>query len=333
MIRRPLALVSLGLLVAVAAACSPRTTGTPLGDLVLTTSFPDAQDLTVGHAVQVSGVQVGTVTGLKLDGYRAVATMSIQTDRKIPRGTVAALTRASLLGEHLIDLRLPKGFDGSSGPFLRKGDTLPSTAEQDLEQLADKAADVLGAIQANDLGGILEATSVAMGGKGPKLNRIISDLSAAVRLLSDQRGNLAAAVDGIGRLGSELADGSDDVAVLLDDLTDASRALAVNREKAVATVRELTRFARGLNDVVLEPHGERLSTLIEQLDPIAATLAANRDKLGSLIEGLNTFMSKIDDTVRGGRLLQYIWFGGLVMPRPNGAAPNLSAFNLLRPVP
>lgn len=329
MIRRLVAVALLSL-VAMAAACSPRTTGTPLGELVLTTSFPDAQDLTVGHAVQVSGVQVGTVTGLKLDGYRAVATMSIQTDRKIPRGTVAALTRASLLGEHLIDLRLPNAFDGS-GPFLRKGDKLPSTAEQDLEQLADKAADVLGAIQANDLGGILEATSVALAGKGPKLNRIISDLSAAVKLLSDQRGNLAAAVDGLGRLGSELAEGSGDVEVLLDDLTDASRSLAVNREKAVATVKELTRFAQGLNDVVLEPHGERLSILIEQLDPIAATLAANRDKLESLIGGLNTFMSKIDNTVRGGRLLQYIWFGGLAMPRSNVAATYPSAFALLEP--
>ncbi len=340
MSRRRLALAVVAA-VALLASCSPRTTGVPLGDLTLTASFDDAQDLTVGHAVQISGVQVGTVTRLELDGYRAVATMSIEDGRNIPVGTIAALSRASLLGEHLIDLRLPKRAGASrtgAGPFVRSGAGLVGVEENDLEQLADKAADVLGAVSADDLGGVLETAYLGVGGKGPKLKTMIAELTRVVDLLAAQRADLAGVVDGLGRFGSAVGAASDDVGALIDDLDGASSSLAVNRDKFISAVRELTRFARNMNDTVLEPHGEKLSKLLQQLDPIVATLADNHAQLETLIVGLDSFMANIDDTVRNGRLFLYVWFGGVLPPSlgselvSSRTGPPSSPFGLLVPV-
>ncbi len=320
----------------VAAGCSPRLVGATTGGLELQAVYDDVQDLSVGNSVMVAGVKVGAVTEVALDGRRARVTFSLPEDRRIPVRTVAALTTASVLGEWIVDLRIPSDVDRSKGPFHKDGDELPSSAEANLEVLADKAADVLGAIQANDFAAIIEAAFIGIGGKGGTLNRIIGDVGSLAELLAGQRADLAAAVDGFGKLGSSVARGGEEVGGLVDNLAEASGSLAVNRNKVVSTVRQLTRFAKGLNDQVLVPHGERLSKMISDLDPIVATLADNADTLEHVIDGLDVFQNKLHRTIVADMLTIFVWLSGVCDPS-GGCTPlktNVgTAFDLMGPIP
>src|SRR5690606_39115259 len=71
------------LLAAVAAllvsGCSYQTAGVPKGDLTLTATFDDVQQLVAGHSVQMADITVGSVTKVELVGYKA------RVDRKSTR--------------------------------------------------------------------------------------------------------------------------------------------------------------------------------------------------------------------------------------------------------
>lgn len=309
-----------------AGACRPETVGQPQGDLKLTATFDDAQDLRIGHPVQVSGVTVGTVTNVKLDGYRARVTMAIESGRRISRRAVAVLTRTSLLGEHIVDLRVPEGVDTSTAGYFHRGDDIGATrVDPDLEQVAEQSIAFLDVFSADDVATIIDAGVEAFGGRGETLNRVIADLSKIVGGVSAQRGVITAAVDGLGRLGTVLNANSQAALTLLDDLSAIARVVDTDRHKFVATADQLGRFAASANAVV-GPNAERIRTLLTHLDAILGTVVANRASLEKLFTDQLTFVEKIPKAIRNGQLLAFGWF---VRSEGNAARPDV--FSLVAP--
>src|SRR5258708_25715306 len=123
--RRLLLIVVLALIGA--GGCSYQTAGSPQGGRIVSADFTDVQNLVVGHAVQIAGVRIGTVTGVRVVGsgsdYRARVTMSLRKGIEVPVGTTAQLSITSLLGENYVNLQPPAGLD--SPPYL--GDPPPIT--------------------------------------------------------------------------------------------------------------------------------------------------------------------------------------------------------------
>lgn len=72
----------------------------------ITANFSSISGLQGGADVRISGVKVGTVTGLTLDAksYQAVVHMSIDPDIKLPKDTAAVIASESLLGGKFLSL-------------------------------------------------------------------------------------------------------------------------------------------------------------------------------------------------------------------------------------
>lgn len=95
--------------------------------------FSGIGGLSIGDDVQISGVKIGSVTGVILDPetYLARVTMSIDPDVKIPEDTAALISSESLLGGKYLALE-----PGASEDLLSEGGRVPYTqAPQNLEQL------------------------------------------------------------------------------------------------------------------------------------------------------------------------------------------------------
>lgn len=95
--------------------------------------FSGIGGLQVGDDVQISGVKVGSITGLELDPekYLAVVTMSIREDIEIPNDTAAVITSESLLGGKYMALE-----PGAAMEMLDPGEKIQFTqSPQNLEQL------------------------------------------------------------------------------------------------------------------------------------------------------------------------------------------------------
>ena len=296
------------LVAALLAACSLQTATAPTGRTTLYATFDDAQDLTAGHKVQISNVPAGSVREVSLDGYRARVRLSIVDGRRIPVGTVAVIRRTSLLGEHFVDLIFPEEVDTERGPFLASGDEIEDTDSQpDIEQLAQQASAVVGSLTADDLATSVHAGAEALGGRGAVLHEAIADAAAVIGVLADQQGDIGNAIDGLATLGAALAPVQDDLGAVVDELAAATEEIAGSRAGAVQAVEALVALATATNDVVLEPHTERLRTLLEQVHPILGSLAERTDVLGDLITDLLRFTEAFPTAIHNGTVLLLAW--------------------------
>ena len=94
-------------------------------DYVVRARFADAGQLVKGNLVQVAGVKVGSVHGIRLtpDGQAEIA-MKIDDAayRPLRRGTRAIIRQASLSGvaNRYIDLQLPPGYGDRDDPVRRR---------------------------------------------------------------------------------------------------------------------------------------------------------------------------------------------------------------------
>ncbi|HEU5157843.1 MAG TPA: MCE family protein [Streptosporangiaceae bacterium] len=331
--RRVALLIVVGAVVAaaLAAGCSVRTAGAPKGALTLTATFDDVQNLVAGHSVQLADVKVGSVTGVRLTGYRATVTMSIRNGVRVPRGTSAQIAVTSLLGENFVRLVPPPGADLTAGPFLANGARIADTSVQpQFEQVVGRAGPLIEAVAKGDAATIVDAGATALNGTGPRLNAALAKSGALVELFGRQRQELAVAVERLAALGRSLAGGRDALAAAPGELARATELLDQDKGKILETVRQLTRTARLLNDNVLADRVRRLETMIRRLDPVVARLGGERRRLTTLINGMVTFEAKLPRAAYDGQLLIYpiVRFqlpnGVVVLPEPGrGLAPGL----------
>jgi phospholipid/cholesterol/gamma-HCH transport system substrate-binding protein len=98
--------------------------------------FSGIGGLAVGDDVVISGVKIGSVTGVTLaaDTCLAHVKMTVDPDVKIPDDTAALISSESLLGGRYLSLE-----PGASEDYLKPGDRIQYTqAPQNLEQLLGK---------------------------------------------------------------------------------------------------------------------------------------------------------------------------------------------------
>lgn len=99
----------------------------------LTADFSSIAGLSSGSDVRISGVKVGTVTGLTLNpkSYQAVVHMSIDPDVKLPQDTAALIASESLLGGKFLSLE-----PGGEADMIAPGGRIQYTqSSPGLEQL------------------------------------------------------------------------------------------------------------------------------------------------------------------------------------------------------
>ncbi len=321
--RRPACLlIAIGLLL---GACRIETASAPTGEVTLYATFDDVQDLTPGHDVQASNLAVGSVQHIDLDGYRARVSMSIVDDFHVPEGTSAVVRRTSLLGEYYVDLVLPAEFDPEQAVYLEDEDEIEDASTQpDVEQLAEQAATVVGALTADDLGATVNAAAEGLGGRGQVLHDLVADASAVADALADQQADIGATVDSLAALGAELAPAAGDLAAAIDQLAAASGTIAESRDRIVAAAEALVELATATNDTVIEPHAQRLATLLRQLQPLLGTLADRSSVLADLIVDLDRFTVLFPTAVHNGTILLLTW-AYLDVPALTGARTGVAA--------
>ncbi|MEM7505968.1 MAG: outer membrane lipid asymmetry maintenance protein MlaD [Pseudomonadota bacterium] len=105
------------------------------GGYELTAQFRKAEGLSPGGDVRIGGVKVGSITNMALDPktYKAVVTLSIDSDIQIPEDSDVRITASSLLGDNYLAIG-----PGGSEFMLRDGEELEFT--QDSISLMDLVA-------------------------------------------------------------------------------------------------------------------------------------------------------------------------------------------------
>lgn len=276
------------------------------GSYSVTATFDDVGDLQKSGSVQVADVRVGRITGIKLtDDFRAKVSMAIDRAVHIPKNSEALVRTTSLLGEKFIELRAMGS--PTQAPYLSNGDVVQKTEQApELEFVADSAIELLGAVNSSDVASIVQTGAQAFGGRGPELNRLISNLSDISATFASRTQQLTTIIDNLDRGTQTLANGADDLKTLLTNLATTSQVLADNRQRAIDAVHQLSRLASVQNEV-LDKYHQDIDKQIKQVDAILAVAATQTQQLGTVVDFLNQFIYALPKAIPVEFTQVYMW--------------------------
>lgn len=267
---------------------------------VYTTYFDDAGGLRTGDVVVVSGVDVGTVSGIGLastrDGTKAKISFSMNDTVAVGLDSQASIKTETVLGRRNLTIT-PRG----SGR-LEPGGEIPNRNTVAPYSLTDAL---------DDTTTTLEQTDPA------QLNDALNTVSAA---FADTPGEVRGAVDGVARLSKSINDRDDALRQLLsraDRVTGvvAKRSGQINEllVDANALLGELQtrRFAigqllQGIKNVTAEVSGfiadnnAQLTPVLTKLDGVTKILTDNSDNLKQTLDRLGPYANVLGEAVSSG---------------------------------
>lgn len=247
----------------------------------ITAYFSAATAIYPGDEVRVAGVKVGTIGAIEPQGTRAKVTLAV--DRNVP---IPADARAVIVAQNLVAARyvqLTPAYGSSAAP---DGPTLPDGAEigQDRtavpvewdeikEQLTRLATDLgpTGDVSATSVGRFIDTAANAMDGNGGKLRETIAQLSSMGRILADGSGNIADVIENLQIFVTALRDSNVQIVEFqnrlasLTSVVDGSRAdLDAALDNLSVAIGDVRRFISGSRDQTVEQI-QRLTAVTQNL--------------------------------------------------------------------
>jgi phospholipid/cholesterol/gamma-HCH transport system substrate-binding protein len=156
-----------------------------IGQYTLYAELPRSGGLYSTANVTYRGTQIGKVTDVVPTERGAKATMSIDSNFKIPADASANVHSVSAIGEQYLDL---VSTSDKQGKFLSPGSTVATgTVPSEVGPALDAANNGLAVLPKEKIDSLLTETSQAVGGLGPALQRLVDSTTA---IASDFKDNL-----------------------------------------------------------------------------------------------------------------------------------------------
>ena len=196
--------------------------------------------------IMMKGVKIGSVTGLSFDPARSdkvVLRFTIKREYRIPTDSEAKIFSNGLMGAKAIEITY-----GTADTYLHKGDTLRSSRDRDLMDVAGSELDFFKQ-KVSQLTGDL---SRALG----NLNSVTGDMA---QILSAEKNNLKSALENLSKFSDMLGDNAQRVDSIIG-----------NVDRVVAQFSE-------------EEFAVKLSQTVGHLDDLVARIAQGEGTMGKLM--------------------------------------------------
>lgn len=200
--------------------------------------------------IMMKGVKIGSVTGLSFDPARSdkvVLRFTIKRQFRIPTDSEAKIFSNGLMGAKAIEINY-----GSAHTYLEKGDTLRSSRDRDLMDMAGSELDFFKqkvsqltsdlSRTLENLNTLMENNSDNIAGTLGNLNSLTGDMA---QILSAEKNNLKNAVQNLTEFSDMLGENAGRVDSIIGSVNDFASQL---RDEEFA--RKLSQSAEGLNDLI-----------------------------------------------------------------------------------
>ncbi len=238
----------------------------------------EAGGLIPGSPVQVSGLRVGKVETIELDGPQVLISFNVEKGIRLGDRTEAAVKTKSLLGSKILEIS-PRGDGEQSGP-------IPLDRTRPAYQLPDALGDVTDAISGlntNQLSDSLAVLADTFAETPPDLKLAVAGISRFSETLNKRDTQLRDLLSDANKATTVLAERSGQVVdvvqrtnALLAQLETESSALDVLSNNLGAVTRQIKRFIDD-NRVTLRPALDKLNGVLTLVDNRRTELAAALD--------------------------------------------------------
>ncbi|MEA2406380.1 MAG: phospholipid/cholesterol/gamma-HCH transport system substrate-binding protein [Thermoleophilaceae bacterium] len=273
--------------------------GTGAGGYTVKARFLNAGQLVKGNPVQVGGVPVGSVKGIKItpDGHAEIK-MSIDGDHSpLRRGTRAEIRQFSQSGlaNRYVDLKLPPDTDDTipEGGVIETDKTVTQVDLDELYNTLDPETrrSLQGFFKgsADQWRNMADEANVGFQYLNPALstsrrlfNELTRDTPLLQRFLVDSSEMVTA-----------LASRRDDLAALVGNLNETTRALGSQKEALAESIGRLPPFMRRANTTFVN-----LRSTLDQVDPLVEASKPVAKRLQPFLSQARAFAADAEPTVR-----------------------------------
>ena len=256
--------------------------------------FAEAGGLGDGAAVQVSGLEVGRVEGIELDGARVLIRFKVADDVRLGDRSEVAIKTRSLLGSKILEVT-PRGEGRQVGPIPIERTTAPY-------QLPDALGDITAQISGLDTGQLSDAfrtLSATFADTPPDLAVAVDGVARFADVLNTRDGQLRSLLENANKATTVLGERSHQIAELISD----TNALLVQLQTQSAALDQLSRNISALSQQIVGFISDNRSTLKPALDKLNGVLAIVQNRKAEVqrsIKGLGTYVFSLGESVSSG---------------------------------
>lgn len=234
--------------------------------------------LRTGESVEVAGVPVGEVTGIRLREDDVEVTFTLDSDIDLGPTTTAAVKVATLLGTHYLEVH-PRGAGALPDGQIPLAQT---SVPYNLQDVLDQGTETLEKLDPVKLADALTAVSNTLDRSGSDVGPAlqgIGRLSAVVAKRSDQTAQLLQAARGVSQL---LSDDSANIVDLMKQTTLVLSEITQRREAIHNLLVRTRTLSVALSDIVSQSQGD-LRPALADLDRSLASLRQEDASLKNLL--------------------------------------------------
>jgi phospholipid/cholesterol/gamma-HCH transport system substrate-binding protein len=256
--------------------------------------FADAGALHSGAKVQVSGAEVGEVSGVELDGSQARVTFTVSDNIRLGDRTEVAIKSDTLLGTKIVEV-LPRG-DG------QLSQTIPLARTRSPYQLPDALGDLTSTVSnlnTDQLSQSLATLSQTFQNTPPDLKAAVEGLGRFSQTLNNRDQQLRSLLINANKATTVLAKRTDQVVNLIGD-ANALLAQLLTESSALDSISgHLSQLSQQLSGLIAE-NRQQLKPALEKLDGVLTIVDDRKDKVQQSIKLLNSYALSLGESVSSG---------------------------------
>lgn len=299
--------------------------------------FDDVLNLSDRARVRIGGNDIGVVTHIGTTNFLAEVDLEIRDDIALPRGTRVELRQPTPLGDLFVAVILPEKPSGAA--MLRNGDTIDrdhTSAGASVEELMMSLSMLLGGGALEQVARITSEMNSMVGGRGPQLAHLITELTATLGALNQRTGQIDSVLRGLDGLTTTLAQRKKDLGRVADTFPPLIGVIAENNRAITDLTTKVATTMDALGDFTATT-GQQFVHLFDSVQRLMDGFTRMGDNLAGALERLHAITPSMLASTRGsalavGATVSYLSIGALTDPSgsklPDGSDLNAFAGSL-----
>ncbi|MBB5915156.1 virulence factor Mce-like protein [Nocardia transvalensis] len=271
-----------------------------LGDKTIQAEFAQAAGVRAGATVDVSGIEVGAVRAVRLEGNKVVLDLKVRKDIRLGSDARAAIKMSTILGRMHIDL-VPgngKGLPGNRIPLDRTD--VPYNLSKVIQDPQYKQSfQRVESIDPQKLRDALDTLNRQMGDSPQLAVQALDSVGALAKVINDRRGEVDTLLKSMDVVSQLVADNQNSVLLLLTRGEAIGTAVQKRQDLLRQLLDNVAALSKLLQDMGLENNAQ-LGPTIQSLNTMSEGLEKNKENLDRLYEIMPVTLRQFDNVLGNG---------------------------------
>ncbi|WP_280338430.1 MCE family protein [Nocardia neocaledoniensis] len=264
--------------------------------------FDNALNLPERARVKIGGIDIGVVTGIDTTNFLAEVELEVRRDVALPRGTRAELRQSTPLGDIHVAVTLPDHRPDAA--LLGDGDVIDrahTSAGASVEELMMAMSMLLDGGAMNQVARITSELNAIVGGRGPQLAHLLTELTAVLSALNQRTGQIDSVLHGLDGLTATLRARKTELGQAADTFPDLIAVIAENNRAITDLTTKVSTVTAALGDFT-DTTGPQFLSLFDSVQRLMAGFTRMGDDLAGTLDQFNALAPAVRASTEGSSL-------------------------------